>query len=46
MYVFQLTARGQAGESFEFLDLGRKWIVKSFAALTTPQMHRVWKRKG
>jgi len=45
MYVFQLTARGQAGESFEFLDLGRKWIVKSFAALTTPQMHRVWKRK-
>lgn len=46
MYVFHLTARGQAGESFEFFDLGRRWIVKSFAALTTPHMHKVWKRKG
>jgi len=46
MYVFHLTARGQVGESFEFFDLGRQWIVKSFAALTTPQMHEVWKRKG
>jgi uncharacterized protein (TIGR04255 family) len=45
MYVFHLTARGELGESFEFLDLGRRWIVKSFAALTTPQMHEVWKRK-
>jgi uncharacterized protein (TIGR04255 family) len=46
MYVFHLTARGQVGESSEFLDLGRRWIVKSFAALTTPRMHEVWKRKG
>jgi uncharacterized protein (TIGR04255 family) len=45
MYVFHLTARGQVGESFEFFDLGREWIVKSFAALTTPRMHEVWKRK-
>jgi uncharacterized protein (TIGR04255 family) len=46
MYVFSLTARGQVGESFEFFDLGRRWIVKSFAALTTPRMHEVWRRKG
>ncbi|MFN0171443.1 MAG: TIGR04255 family protein [Bryobacteraceae bacterium] len=45
MYVFHLTARGQVGESFDFFDLGRRWIVKSFAALTTPLMHEVWKRK-
>jgi uncharacterized protein (TIGR04255 family) len=46
MYVFQLTARGQMGDSFEFFDLGRRWIVKSFAALTDPRMHKVWRRKG
>lgn len=45
MYVFHLTARGQVGEGFDFFDLGRRWIVESFAALTTPQMHEVWKRK-
>ena len=44
MYVFQLTARGQVGDSFEFFDLGREWIVRSFAVLTTPHMHAVWKR--
>ena len=44
MYLFHLTARGQIGESFEFFDLGRRWIVKSFAALTTPGMHKIWKR--
>jgi uncharacterized protein (TIGR04255 family) len=46
MYVFHLTARGQVGDSFEFFDVGRDWIVKSFAALTTPRMHEVWRRKG
>jgi hypothetical protein len=45
MYVFHLTARGQVGKSSEFFDVGRRWIVKSFAALTTPRMHEVWKRK-
>jgi uncharacterized protein (TIGR04255 family) len=46
MYVLHLTARGQVGESFDFFDLGRLWIVRSFAALTTPQMHRIWRRVG
>jgi uncharacterized protein (TIGR04255 family) len=45
MYVFHLTARGQIGESFDFLDLGRRWIVKSFAELTTPRMHAIWGRR-
>lgn len=44
MYLFHLTARGQLGNGVEFFDLGRRWIVKSFAALTTPEMHRVWNR--
>ena len=26
------------------LDLGRSWVVKGFAALTTTDMHRVWGR--
>jgi uncharacterized protein (TIGR04255 family) len=46
MYVFHLTARGQMGSGFEFLDVGRRWIVKSFTALTTPKMHRIWRRKS
>jgi uncharacterized protein (TIGR04255 family) len=45
MYVLNLTARGQIGESIDFFDLGREWIVKSFAALTTPDMHRIWRRR-
>ena len=44
MYVFQLTARGRLGEGFDFFDLAREWIVRTFAALTTPTMHSIWKR--
>ena len=45
MYVFNLTARGQIGESFEFFDAGRLWIVRSFVRLTTEDMHDIWKRR-
>jgi uncharacterized protein (TIGR04255 family) len=45
MFVMELTARGQVGDGMEFFNLGRKWIVKSFAELTTPLMHGIWKRK-
>jgi uncharacterized protein (TIGR04255 family) len=44
MYVLQLTARGKIGSGTEFLDLGRRWIVKAFATITTPRMHEIWKR--
>ena len=47
--VLTLTARGSPiGEgidgAFAFLDLGREWIVRGFAELTTTEMHRVWER--
>ena len=50
--VFQLnlTARGKPKSSelhdiLEWLDLGREWIVRGFTDFTTPEMHRLWKRK-
>jgi uncharacterized protein (TIGR04255 family) len=45
MFVLNLTARGLLGRSTEFFDLGREWIVRSFAEMTTTEMHHVWKRK-
>lgn len=45
MFLLDLTARGQVGEGTDFFDLGRKWIVHSFAALTTPSMHKIWGRR-
>lgn len=45
MYVMSLTARGQYGTGFDFFDIGRRWIVKSFEQLTTSDMHRIWRKK-
>jgi hypothetical protein len=45
MFLLDLTARGQIGEGKDFFDLGRKWIVHSFTALTTPSMHDIWGRR-
>jgi uncharacterized protein (TIGR04255 family) len=45
MFLLELTARGQLGEGTEFFDLGREWIVRSFAELTTPAMHEIWGRR-
>ncbi|MEK7408566.1 MAG: TIGR04255 family protein [Acidobacteriota bacterium] len=47
--ALNLTARGAPLEegiegAFAFFDLGRRWIVKGFADLTTAEMHRVWER--
>jgi uncharacterized protein (TIGR04255 family) len=44
-----LTARGAPREpSFaavaDFLDQGRDAVVRGFTALTTPEMHKVWRR--
>jgi len=49
LYVLNLTARGiPQGEGIEgalrFLDLGREWIVRGFAAMTTFEMHEIWRR--
>ena len=45
MFVLNLTARGMLGSSTEFFDLGREWIVRSFAEMTTAEMHKVWRRR-
>ena len=44
-----LTARGRPDSSdlpgvLEWFDLGHEWVVRGFADLTTPQMHKVWRR--
>ncbi len=46
MFLLDLTARGQIGEGTNFFDLGREWIVRSFAELTTPTMHKIWGRRN
>jgi hypothetical protein len=45
-----LTVRGKPAEetvdsALAFLDDGRSAIVKSFAELTTPEMHEQWGRR-
>ena len=51
IYVMTLTARGRPlTEDLEgalaFLDLGRKWIVRSFKGITTDNMHAAWQEVG
>lgn len=46
MFLFELTARGQIGEGTDFFNFGREWIVRSFAELTTPAMHKIWGRRS
>lgn len=48
--VVNLVARGSpdgkgVGGIMAFLDTGREWIVRGFAAITTPEMHKIWRRK-
>lgn len=50
MFALTLTARGRplsdgVNGVLEFLDLGRQWIVRTFASITSPQMHALWRRK-
>jgi uncharacterized protein (TIGR04255 family) len=44
-----LTARGKPasshlGDILEWFDLGHEWIVRGFAELTTPELHKIWRR--
>lgn len=49
-YRLTLTARGRppapdiAGIRL-FLDLGREWVVRGFASITTSKMHKLWERR-
>ena len=47
--VLTMTARGNpigagVGGTLAFFDLGREWIVRGFADLTTAPMHELWGR--
>lgn len=49
--VMDMTARGRPdGDGIDgilrFLNKGREMIVRSFASLTTPEMHKVWGKKN
>jgi uncharacterized protein (TIGR04255 family) len=46
MYVLHLTARGQVGDSVDFFDIGREWIVRTFKRLTSSSMHTNWRIKN
>lgn len=51
MFLLTLVARGEpTGTGAEgvlgFLDIGREWIVRGFAAITTPAMHGLWGRRA
>lgn len=50
IFLMRLTARGAPeGPShaaiLKTLDLGHEWIVRAFTTLTSPEMHKVWRRK-
>ena len=49
VWVMNLMARGAPlgtgiDRAFEFFDLGREWVVRGFADLTTDSMQRCWER--
>lgn len=51
IFLLTLVARGRPdGEGREgalrFLDIGREWIVRGFAAMTTGEMHKIWRRRN
>jgi hypothetical protein len=46
----RLTARGLPdGQDLDgvlaWMDLGREWIVRGFADITSPSAHALWERK-
>jgi len=50
IFILELTARGRPdGDGLEgvrrFLDLGRAWVVRGFASITSSSMHRIWGRR-
>jgi uncharacterized protein (TIGR04255 family) len=50
MFVLELTARGapvgqMADDLSSWFNLAHEWIVRGFADLTTPEMHKQWGRK-
>ena len=51
MLLLNMVARGRpAGGGIDgvlrFMDIGREWVVRGFAAVTTEQMHKTWGRRN
>ena len=49
LFSLHLTARGRpCGDGIDgvlrFMDLGREWVVRGFASITTSRMHKEWGR--
>ena len=49
IFLMQITARGAPQGSgregiLNTLDLGHEWIVRAFTTLTSPEMHKTWRR--
>jgi len=49
VFALKLITRGmpespQISSVLDFMDQGRKYIVRSFASITTPELHSVWGR--
>jgi uncharacterized protein (TIGR04255 family) len=49
MFSLTLTARGRPSSPgisgvLGFMDIGREWIVRTFATITTARMHKIWRR--
>jgi uncharacterized protein (TIGR04255 family) len=50
MFRLNLTARGRPkgddiADVLQFLDVGRDWVVRGFASITTREMQRIWRRQ-
>jgi uncharacterized protein (TIGR04255 family) len=50
IYLLNMVARGaptgkEIVDILNFMDMGREWIVRGFASITTPEMHNIWERK-
>jgi uncharacterized protein (TIGR04255 family) len=50
MLRIDLTARGQVktrdmANVLQGIDLGHEWVVRGFASLTRPEMHKAWERR-
>ena len=46
----QLSAKGRPASGADidvlsWMDLGREWIVRGFTDLTSPEAHKLWKRR-
>jgi uncharacterized protein (TIGR04255 family) len=51
IYILNLTARGapkdRSGDSLaEWFSVARTWVVKAFDELTSPAMHKFWKKRS